>query len=267
LPAAAPDPDDHRRHGARRGTAGAGHRRRSRESPADRAGRRGRNEPGHDPHFVRGAFGLHAVHSTASRADPRPPRGARIGGMTLRQIVLDTETTGLYPEEGHRIVEIGLVELQGRRRTGRTFHTYLDPERDIDAGAEQVHGLSPERLSGEPKFGAVLDRLLAFVTGAEILIHNAPFDIGFLDAEMKRLGRGSFKTHCAGVVDTLEMAREMRPGQRNSLDVLCGVFGVSNEHRTLHGALLDAELLAEVYLRMTMGQESLAIFGDEGTIA
>jgi len=187
--------------------------------------------------------------------------------MTLRQIVLDTETTGLYPEEGHRIVEIGLVELQGRRRTGRTFHTYLDPERDIDAGAEQVHGLSRERLSGEPKFAEVLDRLLAFVTGAEILIHNAPFDIGFLDAEMKRLGRGSFRTHCAGVVDTLEMAREMRPGQRNSLDVLCGVFGVSNEHRTLHGALLDAELLAEVYLRMTMGQESLAIFGDEGTIA
>ncbi len=187
--------------------------------------------------------------------------------MNLRQIVLDTETTGLAPEEGHRIVEIGLVELQGRRRTGRTFHTYLDPERDIDAGAEKVHGLSRERLTGEPKFAAVLDRLLGFVAGAEVLIHNAPFDIGFLDAEMARLGRESFRTHCAGVVDTLAMAREMRPGQRNSLDVLCGVFDVSNEHRALHGALLDAELLAEVYLRMTMGQESFAMFGDEGKIA
>lgn len=184
-----------------------------------------------------------------------------------RQIVLDTETTGLSPEEGHRIVEIGLIELQGRRRTGRTFHTYLDPERDIDPGAEKVHGLSRERLTGEPKFEAIADRLLAFVAGAEVLIHNAPFDIGFLDAEMARLGREPFQTHCVAVVDTLAMAREMRPGQRNSLDVLCGHFGVSNEHRTLHGALLDAELLAEVYLQMTRGQESFAMFGDEGTIA
>lgn len=185
----------------------------------------------------------------------------------IRQIVLDTETTGLAPEEGHRIVEIGLVELQGRRRTGRNFHTYLDPERDIDPGAEQVHGLSRERLAGEPKFAEIADRLVAFVSGAEVLIHNAPFDIGFLDAEMARLGREPFSSHCAAVTDTLAMARELRPGQRNSLDVLCGVFGVSNEHRTLHGALLDAELLAEVYLRMTSGQESFAMFGEEGSIA
>src|SRR5690606_28801510 len=128
-----------------------------------------RDEPGHGAHALRRAVGVHDLHAPPSRADHRPSRGARIGGMTLRQIVLDTETTGLYPEEGHRIVEIGLVELQGRRRTGRTFHTYLDPERDIDAGAEQVHGLSRERLSGEPKFAEVLDRLLAFVTGAEVL--------------------------------------------------------------------------------------------------
>jgi DNA polymerase-3 subunit epsilon len=184
-----------------------------------------------------------------------------------RQIVLDTETTGLYPEEGHRIVEIGLVELQGRRRTGRTFHTYLDPERDIDPGAEQVHGLSRERLTGEPKFAEIVDRLVSFVSGAEVLIHNAPFDIGFLDAEMARLGREPFSSCCAAVIDTLAMARDQRPGQRNSLDALCSHFGVSNEHRTLHGALLDAELLAEVYLRMTSGQESFAMFGEEGTIA
>jgi len=187
--------------------------------------------------------------------------------MNLRQIVLDTETTGLSPEEGHRIVEIGLVELQGRRRTGRTFHTYLDPERDIDPGAEQVHGLSRERLTGEPKFAEIADRLVAFVAGAEVLIHNAPFDIGFLDAEMTRLDRKPFGSHCTAVVDTLSMARDRRPGQRNSLDALCNFFEVSNEHRTLHGALLDAELLAEVYLRMTSGQESFAMFGDEGTIA
>jgi len=184
-----------------------------------------------------------------------------------RQIVLDTETTGLVAEEGHRIVEIGLVELQGRRRTGRTFHTYLDPERDIDPGAEEVHGLSRERLAGEPKFAEIVDRLVDFVRGAEVLIHNAPFDIGFLNAEMARLGREPFTTHCAAVIDTFAMARERRPGQRNSLDALCNHYGVSNEHRTLHGALLDAELLAEVYLRMTSGQESFAMFGEEGTIA
>lgn len=183
--------------------------------------------------------------------------------MSLRQIVLDTETTGLSPEDGHRIVEIGLVELQGRRRTGRTFHVYLDPERDIDAGAEQVHGLSRERLAGEPKFAAICDRFLAFVADAEVLIHNAPFDVGFLDAELARLDRRTFAEHCAAIVDTLALAREMRPGQRNSLDALCNALDVSNEHRTLHGALLDAELLAEVYLRLTMGQESLAMFGDE----
>src|SRR5690606_22244033 len=237
------------------------------EPPADRPRRGRRNEPGHGPHALRRAVGVHDLHPPPSRADRRPSRGARIGGMNIRQIVLDTETTGLAPEEGHRIVEIGLVELQGRRRTGRNFHTYLDPERDIDPGAEQVHGLSRERLTGEPKFAEIVDRLVAFVSGAEVLIHNAPFDIGFLDAEMARLGREPFSSHCAAVIDTLAMARDRRPGQRNSLDALCNHFEVSNEHRTLHGALLDAELLAEVYLRMTSGQESFAMFGEEGAIA
>lgn len=179
--------------------------------------------------------------------------------MSLRQIVLDTETTGLAVADGHRIVEIGLVELQDRRYTGRTFHTYLDPGRDIDEGAERVHGLSRERLQGEPKFAAIAERLLEFVAGAEVLIHNAPFDVAFLDAELAASGHQPFGAACAGVVDTLLLARELRPGQRNSLDVLCAHFGVSNEHRTFHGALLDAELLAEVYLRMTRGQEQLAI--------
>ncbi len=185
--------------------------------------------------------------------------------MIVRQIVLDTETTGLSAEDGHRLVEIGCIELLNRRRTGRTLHMYLNPERDIDAGALQVHGLSRERLQSEPRFADVADRLLEFVAGAQLLIHNAPFDVGFLDAELALLGRPPLGTHVDGIVDTLAVARELHPGRRNSLDALCERYAVSNAHRELHGALLDAGLLAEVYLAMTRGQDSLEIgLGDAG---
>lgn len=185
--------------------------------------------------------------------------------MSLRRIVLDTETTGLSPEDGHRIVEIGCVEIVDRRPSGRTLHLYLDPERDIDEGALAVHGLTRERLQVEPKFGEVAGRILEFVRGAEVLIHNAPFDVGFLDAELARIGRPPFGSAVAGVLDTLAMARELHPGKRNTLDALCERYGISNAHRTLHGALLDAELLADVYLAMTRGQDSLEIaIGEPG---
>ncbi len=177
----------------------------------------------------------------------------------MRQIVLDTETTGLSAEDGHRIVEIGCIEIVDRRLTGRSLHLYLNPERDLDEGALAVHGLTRERLEHEPRFADVADRLLEFVGDAEILIHNAPFDLAFLDAECDRLRRPPFRSICANVVDTLAMARELHPGRRNSLDALCERYGVSNAHRTLHGALLDAELLADVYLAMTRGQDSLEI--------
>ena len=175
----------------------------------------------------------------------------------MRQVVLDTETTGLAVEEGHRIIEIGCVELVGRRLTERRFHRYINPERDIDAGAMQVHGITNERVAGEPVFAAIAPDLVEFIRGAELVIHNAAFDVGFLDAEFARLGLGKVAELCAGVTDTLRTAREMRPGKRNSLDALCKDFGIDNSGRQLHGALLDAELLAEVYLAMTRGQESL----------
>ena len=186
--------------------------------------------------------------------------------MALRQIVLDTETTGLSAEDGHRIIEIGCVEIVNRRLTGSTLHLYLDPERDIDEGALAVHGITRERLRGEPRFADAAERILGFVAGAEVLIHNAAFDLGFLDAELDRVGMPRFREHVAGVVDTLAMARELHPGRRNSLDALCERYEISNSHRTLHGALLDAELLADVYLAMTRGQESLemALGGDSG---
>ncbi len=185
--------------------------------------------------------------------------------MSLRRIVLDTETTGLSPEDGHRIVEIGCVEIVDRRLSGRTLHLYLNPERDIDEGALAVHGLTRERLQVEPRFGDVAERILEFLRGAEVLIHNAPFDVGFLDAELARLRRSPFGSVVAGVVDTLVMARELHPGKRNTLDALCERYGVSNAHRKLHGALLDAELLADVYLAMTRGQDSLEIaIGESG---
>lgn len=172
-------------------------------------------------------------------------------------MVLDTETTGLSASEGHRIVEIGCVEMVERRQTGRVLHLYLNPEREIDEGALAVHGLSLERLRDEPRFEQVVGQLLDFVADAEILIHNAPFDLGFLDAEFARLALKPFSANVRTVTDTLALARSMHPGKRNSLDALCERYDVSNAHRSLHGALLDAQLLAEVYLAMTRGQDSL----------
>jgi DNA polymerase-3 subunit epsilon len=177
----------------------------------------------------------------------------------MRQIILDTETTGLNPKTGDRIIEIGCIELMNRRPTGNTFHQYVNPGRDSDPGALAVHGLTTEFLADKPKFEDIVDALCDFVGDAEILIHNAAFDVAFLDEELTRVARPLFAHHCASVTDTLAMARELHPGKRNSLDALCERYGISNAHRTLHGALLDAELLAEVYLSMTRGQESLVI--------
>jgi DNA polymerase III subunit epsilon len=176
----------------------------------------------------------------------------------VRQIVLDTETTGLEVDRNHRIIEIGCVELLNRRITGRTFHQYLNPERDIDAGAQAVHGLTPERLAAEPKFAEVAPRLLEFISGAELVIHNAPFDVAFLNAELRRLGEeaADIAAICS-VLDTLTLARNMHPGQRNNLDALCKRYGVDNSQREHHGALLDARILADVYLAMTGGQAKL----------
>jgi DNA polymerase-3 subunit epsilon len=177
----------------------------------------------------------------------------------MRQIVLDTETTGLEPKDGHRIVEIGAIELVGRRLTERRLHRYLNPERDSDERALAVHGLTREFLSDKPLFAEILDELVEFVRDAEVIIHNAPFDVSFLDEEFSRLGRPVFAEHCAQVTDSLRLARELHPGKRNSLDALCERYGISNRHRTLHGALLDAGLLGEVYLAMTRGQDSLVM--------
>lgn len=177
----------------------------------------------------------------------------------MRQIVLDTETTGLNPRSGDRIIEVGCVEIVNRRLTGNNFHTYINPERDSEEGALAVHGLTTEFLSDKPKFAEIADELRDYVRDAEVIIHNAPFDLGFLDAEFARLGFPRFATHVAAVTDTLVQAKEMHPGKRNSLDALCDRYGISNAHRALHGALLDAELLAEVYLAMTRGQNSLTI--------
>jgi DNA polymerase III subunit epsilon len=184
----------------------------------------------------------------------------------VRQVVLDTETTGLSPDQGHRIIEIGCLEIVNRRLTGRTLHLYLNPEREVDEGATEVHGMTWDDLRDKPRFAEVVDQVLRFVDGGEILIHNAAFDVAFLDAELGRLGLGRFRERVGGVLDTLLMARELHPGKRNSLDALCDRYGVSNAHRALHGALLDAELLAEVYLAMTRGQDSfeIALDGDEG---
>jgi DNA polymerase-3 subunit epsilon len=177
----------------------------------------------------------------------------------MRQIILDTETTGLNPKSGDRIIEIGCVEMVSRRLTGNNFHYYINPERDSDPGALAVHGLTTEFLSDKPKFADIADTLCEFVRDAEIIIHNAPFDLGFLDAEFERVGKPGFENHVRKVIDTLAQAKELFPGKRNSLDALCERYAVSNAHRTLHGALLDAELLAEVYLAMTRGQDSLTM--------
>jgi DNA polymerase-3 subunit epsilon len=177
----------------------------------------------------------------------------------MRQIVLDTETTGLNPRTGDRIIEIGCVELVNRRLTGNNFHRYVNPERESAEGALAVHGLTSEFLSDKPKFAEIVNELRDYVSGAEVIIHNAAFDIGFLDVEFGRVNLPSFTEHVGQVTDTLLQAKAMHPGKRNSLDALCDRYGVSNAHRTLHGALLDAELLAEVYLAMTRGQNSLTM--------
>src|SRR5574343_1063126 len=177
----------------------------------------------------------------------------------MRQIVLDTETTGLSPRDGHRIIEVACIELVNRRLTGRHLHKYINPEREIDAGAQAVHGITLEFLADKPKFADIVDEFLEFISGAELVIHNAPFDIGFLNAELRRLDRVPVETVCAGVTDTLRMAKDLHPGKRNSLDALCERYEIDNSQRTLHGALLDTELLAEVFLAMTRGQNSLMI--------
>jgi DNA polymerase-3 subunit epsilon len=177
----------------------------------------------------------------------------------MRQVILDTETTGLDPKLGHRIIEIAGVEVVNRRLTNRYFHERLNPEREIDAGATVVHGMTWDDLKDKPRFCDRAMQFLEFVSGAELVIHNAPFDVGFIDAELSLAGLPPLSNHCAGVLDTLRMAKELHPGKRNSLDVLCERYQVDNSSRTLHGALLDAELLADVYLAMTRGQESLAI--------
>ena len=181
----------------------------------------------------------------------------------MRQIILDTETTGLDPKLGHRIIEIAGVELIDRRATGRTLQIYIDPDREIDAGASEVHGMTWEDLKGKPKFADAAPDFIDFARGATWIIHNAPFDVGFLDTELGNARLPACAELYGGLVDTLALAREAFPGKRNNLDALCERFGVSNAHRTLHGALLDAQLLAEVYLAMTRGQESLTI--DLGT--
>lgn len=184
-----------------------------------------------------------------------------------RQIVLDTETTGLEPREGHRIIEIGCVEIINRRLTGNNYHQYLQPDREIDAGAAEVHGITDQDLEDKPRFSDVVGTFMDYIRGAELIIHNAPFDVGFLNHELKLLGdrQGTIEEHC-GVVDTLVMARKAHPGKKNNLDSLCSRYGINNSHRDLHGALLDAEILADLYLVMTGGQTALSL-GSETTEA
>ncbi len=178
----------------------------------------------------------------------------------MRQVVLDTETTGLSPEEGHKIIEIGCLEILNRRTTERTFHHYLNPDREIDAGALEVHGISREQLNKCPRFVEIAPEFIEFIRDAELIIHNAPFDIGFIDHEFAQAGEqwGLLQDYCT-VFDTLKHARELHPGQRNGLDALCKRYRIDNRHRALHGALLDAGLLADVYLAMTGGQASLVL--------
>lgn len=183
----------------------------------------------------------------------------------MRQIFLDTETTGLSPESGDRVIEIGCVEMVNRRLTGRNLHFYFNPERPNSEDAVKVHGLTDEFLADKPLFGAVADEIIEYVSGAEIIIHNAAFDVGFLNEELRRLGRPKFTEFVSAVNDSLTMAREMFPGKSNSLDALCKRLEVDNSNRSLHGALLDAGLLAEVYINMTRGQNSLVIDSGESS--
>ncbi|MFW6346360.1 MAG: DNA polymerase III subunit epsilon [Halomonas sp.] len=189
----------------------------------------------------------------------------------MRQIILDTETTGIDPREGHRLIEIGAVEMVNRRLTGNTYHQFINPEREIEAEAIGVHGITNERVAGEPRFAEVADDFWAFIRGAELVIHNAPFDVGFIDHELERLNRqrgeprlGPVAEHCR-ILDTLQLARDKHPGQRNNLDALCKRYEIDNGHRVLHGALLDAEILADVFLAMTGGQTALSLDASAGS--
>lgn len=185
--------------------------------------------------------------------------------MSERQILLDTETTGMPVTEGHRLVEIGAVEMVDRRVTGQTFHCYLNPERPVDEGAFNVHGLSNEFLADKPKFADVVDEFLAFIEGAELIIHNAEFDVGFINHELQRLANGGALADVVPqITDSLAIARKKHPGQRNSLDALCRRYNIDNSARTLHGALLDSEILADVYLALTGGQKTLGFEADHG---
>jgi DNA polymerase III subunit epsilon len=184
--------------------------------------------------------------------------------LSNRIVVLDTETTGLNPQDGHRIIEIGCVELINRRATGNRFHVYINPGRDIDQGAIEVHGITNQFLEDKPRFGDILDDFIAFIKGAELVIHNAPFDVGFINYEFSLLEKAETVDEYSAVFDTLAFARKKHPGQRNSLDALCKRYSIDNSHRELHGALLDAEILADVFLLMTGGQSSLL---DEGESA
>lgn len=182
----------------------------------------------------------------------------------MRQIILDTETTGLNPSDGHRVIEIGAIELIDRKITGKTFHHYLNPDREVEEEALSVHGITNEFLKDKPRFNEIIESFIEFVASADLIIHNAPFDIGFLNHEIRLLNnsiRADMGHHCEDIIDTLVLARKLHPGQRNNLDALCKRYSVSNKHREWHGALLDAELLAHVYLAMTGGQ--VALFGEE----
>ena len=185
----------------------------------------------------------------------------------MRQVVLDTETTGLEPAQGHRIIEIGCVELVNRRLTGRHYHQYINPQREVDQGAFEVHGISDEFLADKPVFADVCHEFLEFIRGAELVIHNAPFDLGFLNHELRKLSAQSPPVEqLCSVVDTLVMARQRHPGQKNNLDALCKRYGVDNSQRDLHGALLDAEILADLYIAMTGGQVALSLGGSEDAL-
>lgn len=185
----------------------------------------------------------------------------------MRQIVLDTETTGIDPKDGHRIVEIGAIELESRQATGRTYHQYLNPERQMDEEVMRIHGISNERVASEPKFAEVVHEFMQFVQGAELLIHNAPFDVGHINAELARLSNnpwGKLEDHVT-ITDTLALAKKTYPGQRNSLDALCKRLFIDNSARTFHGALLDSQILADVYLAMTGGQTGLGLFNEHSS--
>jgi DNA polymerase III subunit epsilon len=181
----------------------------------------------------------------------------------MRQIFLDTETTGLYHAQGHRVIEVAAVEVVNRRLTKQHFHYYLNPDREIDQGAQEVHGISLEFLQDKPRFADIANELIAFIADSELIMHNAPFDVGFLNREFGLIEQKPVESITAKITDTLKIAKEMRPGQRNSLDALCKHYGIDNSKRTLHGALLDAELLADVYMAMTRGQDSLMMELDQ----